>query len=284
MSFIIIKGTFHVKGYSPDGDSMRFEAENAANWRRLSGPPVELNARGHAQLRIEAIDALETHYGKFHQPMKHAKAAADFLLSEAGIRNVKWSQSGKVTDADDGVEGYILTRSTEKNRRPVAFVFAGSTNLKDGEEVFMDSEKLKESLNYKSIEEGFSYPTYYNGLFSDLRTVFTAAALKAKSEGKGLWPDDKTNAGFEVPDIKSLTENVVILPKLFRRIVDFMGDGGAIKGLQKFLVGKCEPMIKISQVHFTRFDNVVEISGDNVKLTEAPENLMFVDPVQCKER
>jgi len=62
MAFFLIKGTFHVKGYSPDGDSIRFRARNPDNWKKLSGPAVALNARGHAQLRIEAIDALETHY------------------------------------------------------------------------------------------------------------------------------------------------------------------------------------------------------------------------------
>ena len=30
--FQIIKGKFHVKGYQPDGDSIRFEAENPAHW------------------------------------------------------------------------------------------------------------------------------------------------------------------------------------------------------------------------------------------------------------
>ena len=60
MSFNLIKGTFHVKGYSPDGDSIRFRAKDPTNWKKLSGPAVGLNALGHAQLRIEAMDALET--------------------------------------------------------------------------------------------------------------------------------------------------------------------------------------------------------------------------------
>jgi len=46
MSFTLIKGTFHVLGYSPDGDSIRFKAKDASLWKKLSGPAVELNARG----------------------------------------------------------------------------------------------------------------------------------------------------------------------------------------------------------------------------------------------
>ena len=76
MPFHLIKGTFHVVGYSPDGDSIRFKADDRTNWNMLSGPPVELNARDHAQLRIEAIDTLETHYQGHRQPLKLAKKAA----------------------------------------------------------------------------------------------------------------------------------------------------------------------------------------------------------------
>ena len=62
MPFTLIKGTFHAKGYQPDGDSLRFKAASAANWAKLGGPKVRRNAKGHAQLRFEAVDALETHY------------------------------------------------------------------------------------------------------------------------------------------------------------------------------------------------------------------------------
>ena len=39
----VIAGTFHVKGFQPDGDSIRFQANNQANGR-ISGPgdPVEV--------------------------------------------------------------------------------------------------------------------------------------------------------------------------------------------------------------------------------------------------
>lgn len=60
MTFQAIKGTFHVVGYSPDGDSIRFKADNPGRWQDLAGR-VKLNTKGHAQLRIEAIDTLETH-------------------------------------------------------------------------------------------------------------------------------------------------------------------------------------------------------------------------------
>mgnify|MGYP001088064252 CR=1 FL=1 len=62
MPFTLIKGMFHVQNYSPDGDSIRFRPQNAQLVRHLDGPPAKFNGRGHVQLRLEAIDALETHY------------------------------------------------------------------------------------------------------------------------------------------------------------------------------------------------------------------------------
>ncbi len=284
MSFTLIKGTFHVKGYSPDGDSIRFKAKDSANWTKLSGPAVGLNALEHAQLRIEAVDALETHYEGYHQPLKQAKAAGRFLLSTLGIHEVVWDgPQSTIIKAEDGTEGYILARSTESNRRPVAFVFAGKTESGDGKEVLLDVSMLKESLNYKLVERGLAYPTYYNGLFSDLRLAFTDAMGRAKAEGKGVWPGDKTTVGFSVSDLGTLTDDVAILPKLFRRIMDYMGAGGKIDGFKDHLMKNCDPLVRIKEAHFTRLDAVVEVNGDTVKMTEPPENLIFVDKVLCKK-
>lgn len=284
MAFFLIKGTFHVKGYSPDGDSIRFRARNPDNWKKLSGPAAELNARGHAQLRVEGVDALETHYQGYHQPMKLARAACRYLLSYLGIDEVVWDESqSRVIKAQDETEGYILARSTEANRRPVAFVFAGGIEHRDGSEVILDESILKRSLNYGLIARGLAYPTYYNGLFSDLRLPLTRAMARARSEERGVWPFDLTTKGFSVPGLEPLTENVVILPKLFRRLVDYMGDGGMMDGFRAHLQARCEPLVRVSQVHFTRLDAVVDVKGDRVRLTESPENLIFLDKVLCKK-
>ena len=284
MSFTLIKGTFHVIGYSPDGDSIRFNAKDPSLWKKLSGPAVELNARGHAQLRIEAVDALETHYQGACQPLRLAHAAAGFLLSELGINEVVWNEThSRVVKAQDETVGYILARSTESNRRPVAFVFAGETEERDGAEINLDESILKESYNYRLLTSGLAYPMYYNGLFSDLRLPLTSAVTFARSEGKGLWPYDRTTKGFSVSSLKAITEEVAILPKLFRRIVDYMGEGGKIDGFKEHLQKGCEPLVRIQQVHFTRLDAIVDMRGEKVRLAEAPENLIFMDKVLCKK-
>ena len=284
MSFTLIKGTFHVAGYSPDGDSIRFRALDSSLWKKLSGPAVQANARGHAQLRIEAVDALETHYMGFTQPLGEARKAGNFLLSFLGIDDVEWDENERtVVKARDGTEGYILARSTESNRRPVAFVFAGGSDEKDGGQINLDRSILKNSLNYRLLARGLAYPMYYNGLFSDLRSPLSRAVANARSGGLGLWPLDKTNKGFSVSSLKAVTEEVAVLPKLFRRIISYMGEGGKIDGFKEQLQKGCEPLVRISEVHFTRLDAIVEMKGEKVRLSELPENLIFMDKVLCKK-
>lgn len=280
MTFVLIKGTFHVLGYRLDGDSIRFRADDSANWKKLSGPPVALNAQGHALLRMEAVDALETHYQGFHQPLRLARPAVRYLLTSLGIHDVVWDETQeRVIKAEDGTEGYILARSTESLRRPVAFVFAGGSEEKDGREVSLNESILSKSLNYGLIVRGLAYPMYYSGLFPDLRRPLTYASIRAREEGRGIWPYDLTTKGFSLANLGTITNEVAILPKLFRRIVDYMGEGGNIDGFIDHLMNRCEPLVKVAQVHFTRFDSIVEVKGDRVKLTESPENLIFLDKV-----
>lgn len=276
MPFTIIKGTFHVLGYSPDGDSIRFKADDETNWARLSGPPVTLNARRHAQLRLEAIDTLETHYRNVQQPAALATDALDFLLRGLNITGVQWDVlRTRITQANDATEGYILSRTVEPNRRPVAFAFSTPAPGADGSSIMLGEELLKDSMNYKSLAAGLAYPTYYKGLFSDLRREMTAASTRARQDNAGVWAEDRTNTGFKVDSIQSITEEHVILPKLFRRLAEFLEGGGPVSEFKQFLADKEDGVTIISSAHFTHLDTLVEVNGDEVKMTQPPENLVF---------
>jgi hypothetical protein len=37
-----------------------------------------------------------------------------------------------------------------------------------------------------------------------------------------VWAEDRTNAGFEVESLQSITNEHVILPKLFRRLAEYL--------------------------------------------------------------
>ena len=68
MNYTLIKGTFHIVGQSPDGDSIKFKANNSARWDEIVTEHRErleeniAKEDGFVQLRLQGVDALETHY------------------------------------------------------------------------------------------------------------------------------------------------------------------------------------------------------------------------------
>ena len=147
---------------------------------RLAG---RINARGHAQLRLEAIDTLETHYAGQHQPLPLGLKALNHLLQGLGITAVQTDAAlASVVSAQGEAEGYILARATDKYQRPIAFVFAGASAEADGASVYLTPQRLTESINCKALQAGLAYPTYYQGLFPDLRTACTAATRHARNQ------------------------------------------------------------------------------------------------------
>lgn len=277
MAFRIICGTFHVVGYSPDGDSIRFKASDPSNWELLDGPPPKINAKGHVQLRLEAIDTLETHYLGTHQPLEMARAALNHLSNQLGIEDIVWNQARtKVKSAADGTSGYIVTREVERNRRPVSFAFAGQPMAADGSTVFLDRELVSLSVNAEMLRSGLAYPTYYKGLFSDLREVLSLEVKNARDNNAGIWAQDVTNTGFTVNSLTSIAEENVIMPKLFRRLATYVEGGGSGSGFKAYLEQLAEEVMVISTVHATHFDTLIEENADTIRLTEPPENLIFI--------
>src|SRR5881227_772624 len=108
MPMLCLAGTYRIAGTQPDGDSIRFFPDDPALWARVPGPTaVRINAGGGAQLRLDAIDALETHYsptgggGPLHQPLEFAHAARDELVRWLGFREVKREGETVIGVADD---------------------------------------------------------------------------------------------------------------------------------------------------------------------------------------
>lgn len=281
MPFTLIKGTYHVLNYSPDGDSIRFKPANPALLQRLSGPSPKINARGHVQLRIEAIDTLETHYsppsggGPLHQPLALAHAARTALMNFVKITNVVWDQNGNtVVAAHDGTPGYILARSVEKYGRPIAFVFAGNAAEADGTSVMFQEQRMKQSFNYQALAQGLAYPTYYKGLFADLRTALTNAVGQARQQKLGVYSKDATSS-VVVSSLSVITNDRSILPKLFRRMSEYLVNTGSIKGFKQAMAKAKESVYDLQQQNFTHFDTFIEQKGERIKLTRLPEELIF---------
>lgn len=283
MPFKVIPGTYLVVGFAPDGDSIRFKPDHPEQLHDLDNVPAKLKPA--VQLRIEAIDTLETHYSlksgpTVHQPPAHAESARSALLDFLGIRNVVWGADGKVASADDGTRGYILARAFEKNGRLVSFVFAGDPP--GAGEAFLDVPRLRTSYNFMAIAKGLAYPTFYHGLFADLRKELALAAADARAARLGVYADDRTGAGFAVNALSDITETHVILPKLFRRLAEYVAVHGNAAGFKAALEQAREPVLDLrNDANFTHFDTFVTESGTKITLTRNPEELVF-DPMPAR--
>ncbi|MEM7801732.1 MAG: hypothetical protein AAF633_21230 [Chloroflexota bacterium] len=130
MSYVLIKGFFHVVGQSPDGDSIKFSAENPTLWEKietdhraifeknLAETDMKTGVSGVVNLRFQGIDALETHYtpstppppsginpiggtalkkpiaSRYAQPHVLGKAATSCLLALIGVKQARWHRFG----------------------------------------------------------------------------------------------------------------------------------------------------------------------------------------------
>jgi endonuclease YncB( thermonuclease family) len=288
MPMTLIQGNFRVVKAAPDGDSIRFYPNNPKLWEKLP-TRVSTNKSGGAQLRLDSIDTLETHFqpkggsisGVQHQPLELARGAADELLKFLGFKNVTRSEREIVTSSEpEELPGYILTRFSDKYGRSVAFAFPGSSQEADGSDVQVGKSLLKKSANYHMLAKGLAYPTFYSKLYPDLRKELIAITEKARKDNKGLWAQDKTNKGFVLESLETITTEAVILPKLFRRLLSYLAinDGSfSLEGFPGYLKSLDEKVIILPEGHVTGFDFIVAVDGQKIKLTSQPEDIVFIE-------
>jgi len=269
--FKIIKGTFHVKGYQPDGDSIRFRADNETHWSFFPNAGDE-NKR---QLRIEAIDALETHYEGYHQPMPFAIAALEKLLLLIGVRNVKYSLSvTHIVDADDASPGFIASAGMDRYKRPISFVFPADAPLTDGAVLDISQLPLERSVNYLLLREGLVYPTFYTSTELAVLDKFRTATERARIAGRGLWAIDRT-ADFTIWDTRTIQDSVMILPKLFRRLVGFFDRYQDFKELPAYMVRQQDDLQLVGNPTPRSLASLMTIKGRRLKLKINVEDILF---------
>lgn len=286
MPMLLIKGSYRIVGASPDGDSVRFVPDDPAEWELLRGRKVRRNLAGGAQLRLDGIDTLETHYRpphgpELHQPAPYAGQAAEALLDWLGFEAVERGPNGIVrSSTPESVPGYILTRSADVHGRCVALAGRGAEAPgASGTLVTVTAEHLRLTANHHQLAAGLAYPTFYRNLYVDLRRELSRAARRAREDGLGLWPSDQTLSGAKVEGPASLTDSAVLLPKLFRRLADYLqlNDGDpSLEGFRPYLEQREDRLLVLSTGQWTGFDTIVDVTnGDTVRLDLPPEDLVF---------
>jgi hypothetical protein len=287
MPLNIIKGSFRILHSEPDGDSLHFVATDPQAFTKLHLPAL-VHRDGGVQLRLDAIDALETHYtprvrGGFlqHQPLGLAHAAADELLRLLGFTAWQRQANETISSATPAeVPGYILTRFADKYGRPVSLAYAGHSRHRDLRPVRVDVGMLADSANFRLVSAGLVYPTFYSQLYPDLRAALVSATGQARAAGTGVWARDVTNTGAKITAMADLRDDLVIMPKLFRRLVDYLALGAgsvSLDGFGAFLATRNDRVIVIPDGHVTGLDNLVRVDGEVVALDQRPEDLVFME-------
>ncbi|MFQ4145991.1 thermonuclease family protein [Chlorogloeopsis sp. ULAP02] len=269
MPFLLIRGTFEPTSGVPDGDSVRFQAEDDTLFDKLEGR-IEFKSGGQVQLRYEGIDALE-------------KAAIQPFSSNATKRNIEL-----LGGEQSGLPGYILSSHADGNGRPVCFVFTGDPpdwdNTGRGDE--LQADLLRQSINYNLLQEGHAYPMFYDTLYKELRDEMVAATEEARAANREIWSSDRSTDGFEVdvpPDLSALPP---IFPKLWRRLQSFyQRRSNRNKGLEAFIRelsrGK-DRLFTIPDQRWIKFSTALQVDGNNIKMLYKPEEMVFESDVRLE--
>lgn len=269
MPFVLIQGTFDPTSGFPDGDSVRFRAEDDTLFDKLEGR-IEFKSGGQVQLRYEGIDALE-------------KAAIQPFSSNATNRNIELL-GGKRSR----LPGYILSSHTDGNGRPVCFVFAGDPpdwdNTGRGDELQVDL--LRQSINYKLLQEGYVYPMFYETLYKELRDELVAATEEARAANREIWSGDRSLDGFQVDIPPNLSALPPVFPKLWRRLQSFyQRPSNRNKGLEEFrraLARGKDRLFTIPDQRSIKFSTALKVDGDKLKMLYKPEEMVFESDVRLE--
>lgn len=237
--YTMIRGAFVIEGYKPDGDSVRFIADDIKDWDLLENAKsiyqeyldtpqnqkeTNPDQKNSVQLRFEGIDTPEFGDGIERQPL--GKEARDFSLQFLGYQQIEFTPQGKqVRRANPNrTRGVLLSRSAPSGTqgRPVVYVFKESDwDFSQAKETLIKPMWLEKTLNYALMQKGFAFPEYYLSLPASHREVFKQAVFQARKDKLGIHLVDQS-ANFSAENFVQLTEQgELIFPKLYRRLKSY---------------------------------------------------------------
>jgi hypothetical protein len=278
---LCLRGELVVIGKQPDGDSIRFVPDTPALIDRLDhAERARTSSDGSLQLRVEGIDAPETHYNTLAQPL--GDSSRDRLLALCGFTNVRHGTGSDaqtvIAATPERIAAAILSHIVDVNGRPVSFLLVGDALPPDGGDVPIDDALLQRTLNAELLADGSAYLTVYASLDEPLRTGLRTIAAAADDRGLGVWPLD-ASAAFTLATQASIGPGgALILPKLFRRCTDYLRTRTAGETLPDWLRARPDTEddeVSVAGGPLVRLSDLVEQRGDEIALTAPLLDLVF---------
>jgi endonuclease YncB( thermonuclease family) len=301
-AYKLIKGHFVIRyldlpksGPEPDGDTIKFLPDQRSlveALEELSGTPPDINDRG-ISIRLEAIDALETHYPvgqkEFHQELDGANDARDRHLELLGFKDVVFWENlpNKVKSSNKpSLPGYVLSNGIDVHGRLIGFVFPGQPDKElgpDGASVDADNDLIDKSANTILLKEGRVFAAFYKTLPSPLQEHLATVAENARTARKGIWrrATATKNKPANIVDIKAL-EELVVWPKLFRRLATFFAQtGDEVDQFEGWLraggARRDDRLDRLDTGARSKLSDVVTVDDNGIKLDVWPEEIVIND-------
>jgi endonuclease YncB( thermonuclease family) len=260
----VFRGYLHAVGLKPDGDTLAFKPHDSAALAALPGPDgdpdrvkFDADKNGAADVRLQGIDALETHYQPAvsdprppgatppagdQQAQRRQPSAASGPRSRRGpqpardarvqVSDADWHPWGYLrhvtvggvvvaTKFQENVEIVVVAGAVEREGRVLGWVFPASIALAEGA-VLTEAQLaalVKQSCNARLLAAGLAYPYYFMTLATALRGKLNTAVSAAQRAQRGVWAVDASAAGVLVPTLSALHDSVALWPYLFRKLL-----------------------------------------------------------------
>ena len=274
MSYIAVPGYIVIDGYQPDGDTVRFIADETRIFLDL--PRARSDAFGKDTsicVRLEGIDAPELHYEGCAQP--HGDVALDALLND-----IAWASAKTIKGEPRGIRATVLTRSCDVHGRVIGYLFTDPSLLGERASTLEDTTKLGESVNAHLLRRAVVYTLAYRSQPSPHRTLFRAIAEDARKAGVGVWAKDRSNAGFPLRSDSSLgPHGALVFPKIFRRSVAFFREHAPSESFKEWLKLKSgvDDEVRASEGGWRRLSDLIDERDGVLRLIDDPTSLVFAE-------
>lgn len=282
-SQLCLRGRLVVIGKQPDGDSIRFVPDTPALLADLGrARRIRPSRDGSVQLRLEGIDAPETHYQGLAQPL--ADPARDRLLVLCGFTDVRHREQEVVEATPAERPAAVLAQMADANGRPVVLLLTGDDDLPaDGAYVGIDDALLARTANAALLADGSAYLTLYESAAPPLRAALRELAAEAQGARRGVWAIDDTSV-FTLVDQESIgPDGALILPKLFRRGSDYLRTRTPGETLVHWLQTHGDPLrpeddaVVVGGRVTVRLSTLIEQRGDEIAFSADVLDLVFVE-------
>jgi hypothetical protein len=299
----VINGHVRVIGCAPDGDTVRFLPDDPADLPRS----VHLHADGSVTVRLDGAEALESWYTpmgsrtRWHQPLMLAEAAAASVLEALSFTDIRRDDVGRVlASRPELVPAHLAVRSVDPKGRLIALLVAGrlrgprrpGTALRDDRGADLQPytpTQVRGSVNWMLLRQGLAYPWLSVHHLPEVRAEFVAAARHAQEQHRGIWPHDVSLSGFSVRNASALCEDLVMLPRLFRRIADHCDGSGVfpdgparpgtinLTAVRRQVGLRTADVIELPGGAVRSFDTLVEAQRQRIRMLAPAEALIMLD-------